>query len=212
MKNRVAIIGAGELGLQIIELLLESDKYEMFGFYDDSLPKNTNVVYDFKVLGNTNEILIDYHQDLFDYLIVAIGYNHMQKRSELFELFSKEISFATLIHSSCVVNRSASIEQGAIIYPGCILDKNVHIGQNVLLNLGVIISHDSVIEDHCFIAPGVKIAGFSSIEKACFVGIGAIVIDNIKINKNLIIGAGAVVVNDLIELGKYGGNPAKKLK
>jgi sugar O-acyltransferase (sialic acid O-acetyltransferase NeuD family) len=211
MKERVAIIGAGELGKQIQIFLQESYNYQLVGFYDDTLPKGSKIN-NIEVSGNREDILSDYQSGKFDSLMVAIAYKHMHVRKQLYEKFSGIIPFTTLIHPSCIISSSAIIGEGSVIYPGCIIDKNVVIGKNVLLNLGVIVSHDSVIGDHSFLAPGVRVSGFVKMEECCFSGTGSIFIDTINICPDVTIGAGSVIINDLTEKGVYAGNPSKKIR
>ena len=208
--KKVAIIGAGELGIQILHLLLESGEYEISGFYDDLIPLDTVLLDKYNVLNKTSEIMSDFNNMRFDVLAIGIGYKHMDKRKEFYDYFSKSIPFATIIHNSCIIHPTSIIEKGSVLYPGCIIDKNVHIGQNVLLNLGVIISHDSIIENNSFFAPSATLGGFVKIQESCFIGIGVNIIDNITITKEVILGAGALVINNIKKPGKYIGFPAKQ--
>jgi len=208
MKKKVAVIGGGDLGKQLLSLLKVDENSEFAGFYDDTLTKEDEK----HLLGGLNDIHADFKAGVFDYLMLAVGYKHMKFRAEFFNSVNQQIPFYTLIHASCIVHSSAIIGEGSVLYPGCIIDKNVVIGKNVLLNLGVIISHETVVGDHSFIAPGVRFSGFDQVGKSCFIGTGVIVRDNISIGDNITAGAGAVIIRNLEQKGIYVGNPAKKVK
>lgn len=210
MKQKLAIIGAGELGVQIANLASQGTNYDIFGFFDDIIKIGIKVD-KYKVIGNTKEILYSYDKGEFDVIIIAIGYKYLKDRKRLYlELFER-IPFATIIHPTCIIDPSAIIGSGVVLYQGCIIDKNVIIKDNVLINIAVVVSHDSCIGAHSFIAPRVVFSGFVQIMECCFLGTGTIVVDNITVSSNNYIGAGAVIINNIIEEGVYVGNPAKKL-
>jgi sugar O-acyltransferase (sialic acid O-acetyltransferase NeuD family) len=210
--KRLAIVGAGELGKQILNLVLNDTKYDVYGYFDDFVEVGTTVSLHYKVVGKIKDIFSWHQYHSFDCLILAIGYNHMELRKDIFNKFSSRIPFATFIHSSCIVDPTAKFGTGTILYPGCIIDKNVEIKDNVLVNLGVVVSHDSIICSHCFIAPGVVLSGFVKINEVCFVGTGVVFINNVSICQNNIIGAGTLINRDVTEPGVYVGNPAKKIR
>ena len=45
-----------------------------------------------------------------------------------------------------------------------------------------------------------------------FVGSGSVVAQGIEIADEVVIGAGSVVIKNIMELGTYAGNPARKIK
>ena len=211
--KKLAIIGAGELGLQIMELSKEStEEFNLIGFYDDYSKKGERVFERCQILGDLNDVQNDFNQGVFDYLFIAVGYKHMQSKKTIYERFVTKIPFATIIHKTSIVHKSAQLGQGVAIYPGCIIDRNVIIGDNVLLNLGVVLSHDAKIQSHSFFAPRVVVSGFVEIDELCFVGTGAIISDNLMVESNVIIGAGSVIIRSLKKDKTYVGNPAKEIK
>jgi len=210
--KRLAIIGAGELGKQILNLSLNNPEFVVVGFFDDTIATGTTITHGYKVIGTISDILALFNTDSFDSLVIAVGYNHMNARKSLFDTFSPIIPFATIIHSSCIIDSTAVIGPGTVLYQGCIIDRNVVIQDNVLLNLGVVVSHDSEICSHCFIAPRAVLSGFVTIHERCFIGTAAVVIDNITVHSSNIVGAGTLVNKDLTEKGVYVGNPVRKIR
>lgn len=209
--TRLAIIGAGELGLQLLDLSQNAtDEFDVVGFFDDTKETGT-LISNIPVIGGLKDIESSFQNSYFDMIVIAIGYKHMMFRDSLFTQFYSKIPFATIIHKSCLINSSAKIKQGSVIYPGCIIDKNVTIGRNVLLNLGVTVAHDTSIGDNSFLAPRVAISGFVNVGKSCFAGTNSTIIDNLTIGNNVIIGAGAVLIDNVDNDLKVVGNPAKKI-
>lgn len=209
--NRLAIIGAGDLGVQLANLALVTGQFQLVGFFDDTRVTN-ELVADRPVLGTIGEIEEFHSLGRFDCLVVAIGYKHLRARQAIYKSFAGRIPFATLIHPSAVIDPSCTIGEGTVVYPGCVLDMAVIIGENVLLNAGCVIAHHSAVETGCFFSPAVSVAGFVTIEKGCVLGIGTIVIDNIRVTSGVRTGAGAVVTRDLATRGLYLGIPAHLAK
>ena len=207
--KRLAIIGSGDLAKQIAHHAVHDRHYQIIGCFDDFIPKGeySNELF---ILGNLDSILDCFAKNLFDELIIGIGYNHMKLRNDLFNRFEKTIPFGTMIHSSCIIDKSAKLGKGTIIYPGCNIDMNAEIGNNCLLYNGCIIAHDSKVSNNTIFSPGVKIAGFCKIGKNIILGIGTIISDHIIIANDVKTGAGAVVVKNLDESGLYIGIPARK--
>lgn len=206
--KRVAIIGGGDLGLQLAHHAVATGMIDPVGFFDDTLPLRSKVG-GLPVLGGVDDVADAYGSGSFDALLIGIGYRHLALRHQLYERFSTRIPFATVIHPSAIVDPGCRIGPGSVVYPGCVLDMGVTIGANVLLNVGCVIAHDSSVGDGCFFSPAVKLAGFVRVEASSTLGIGTIVIDNVTIASGVRTGAGAVVVDSINEPGLYLGVPAR---
>ena len=205
--KKLALIGAGDLGLQLAHQARVGGGHTVAGFFDD-LCKTGDMVGGARVLGRIDQIETMHHNGNFDCLLVAIGYKHLDFRQSVFERFFGKIPFATLIHPSAIIDPTCTIEPGTVIYSGCILDMEVQIGCNVLLNTGCVIAHHSRIGAGCFLSPAVKLAGFVAVESQSTLGIGTVVIDNVTIASGVRTGAGAVVIDNLSTPGLYVGIPA----
>lgn len=213
--EKIAIVGAGEFGLQAVHLICEinrsNPKYEIIGWFDDTKTKGDEVN-SHMVLGGIEDIENLFCLGSFDKLFVAIGYNHLDFKEKLINRLKDKIPFLNIISQYAIVDQSAVMGINIMIYPGAIIDKDVKLNDGVTVNLGSIVSHNSTIGNSCFIAPGVTIAGFCNVGDCSFIGAGSTIIDNITINNNCKIGAGAVVVNSLLQSGLYIGIPAIKHK
>ena len=204
----LGIIGAGDLG-QLIAYHAISDKhYSAVVFFDDTKQKDT-LIDGHKVIGGIKNVVESYKLKLFDELIIAIGYKHMEFRQKVFlEMESSQIPFGAMLHSSSYIDKSCAIGKSVVVLPGCCLDRNAVIRDNVLLNVGCTIAHDTKIERHSFLSPRVSIAGFTVINESCVLGINSTIIDNIEIGKNIRIAGGTVVIKSLSKTGLYAGVPA----
>lgn len=207
----LAIVGSGDLGTLIAYHAINDKHYDSIVFFDDY--EIETEVNDYKVIGKIKDIESEFLKKKFNEIIIAIGYNHLQFKKELFEkLNAIKIPFANVIHSSSYIDASCKIGKGVFILPGCTLDRNVVIKNNTLLNTACAIAHDTEIGEHCFLSPRAAIAGFTIINELCVIGINSTIIDNITICSKTQVGAGAVVTKNITEPGLYVGIPAKKIK
>lgn len=209
--KRLAIIGAGDLGLQLAHLASMTGQYTLAGFFDDTRNAG-DVAAGAIVMGGVESIARLYAQDQFDCLVIAIGYKHLRARQAIYEQFAGKIPFANLIHPHAIIDPTCTLGEGTVVYTGCVLDMEAKIGANTLLNAGCVISHHSEVASGCFLSPAVSIAGFVTVEPGCVLGIGTIVIDNIRIAAGTRTGAGAVVTRSIDQPGLYLGVPARLAK
>lgn len=209
--KRLAIIGAGDLGLQLAHLATTTQQYALAGFFDDTRAAG-DVVAGAVVMGGVEAVAGLYAHDQFDCLVIAIGYRHLRARQTIYEQFAGKIPFANLIHPRAIIDPTCTLGEGAVIYTGCVLDMEAKIGANTLLNAGCVIGHHSEIASGCFLSPAVCVAGFVTVESGCVLGIGTIVIDNIRIAGGTRTGAGAVVTRSIDQPGLYLGVPARFAK
>lgn len=209
--KRLAILGAGDLGLQLSNLAASTGDYELAGFFDDTRHAG-DVVAGGSILGGFRDVRPRHAAGDFDHLIVAVGYKHMAVRCALYAEHAGTIPFARLVHPSATIDPDCRIGEGTAVYPGCVLDIGAELGPNVLLNAGCVIAHHSVIGSDCFVSPAVSIAGFVQVEPACVLGIGTVIIDGVRIARGSRTGAGAVVIGGIEKRGLYLGIPARFAK
>lgn len=207
--NRIAIIGAGDMGQQIAHMGLING-YNIVGYFDD-YHNIGNVIAGLPVLGSIEDIITK--KDKFDSIVIGIGYKHFNVRKQLYEwLVAENIYRQNIIDKRAIVDETAEVGDGSIVMSNVILDKGVRIGANVFVNIGSTIAHDSFIGNHSFVAPRVAIAGFTRIGECNFLGINSTVIDNITTADNVFIGGGGVVIKSIEEEGLYVGVPVRRIR
>lgn len=206
----LAIIGAGHLGQQIAHYAISDNHYDNIVFFDDYA--TVSHLNGYPILGNTADVLSAYDNNIFNDLIIGIGYKHLPVRKQFYEHFYGLIPFGTIIHSTTWVDPTAKIGDGCVIYPTCAIDAHTVIESNTILNIGCTIAHDTNIGKHCFLSPRVALAGFIKIEELCILGISATVIDNISIAASTQLGGGTIVIENINIPGLYVGNPQRFIK
>ncbi len=207
--KRIAIIGAGDLGLQFHHFISYYSNDKIVGWFDDTKRIGT-LISKVKVLGKIRDIPTK--KDNFDFIIIAIGYRHLILKIKLLkQLQYLEIPLYTFIHPTAIVDKSAFIAPGCFVYPNVVIDQHVKIERGCVLNISTIISHDTHIKECNFLAPGCMISGFVKVGSCCFLGTGTIIIDSIEVCDHVQTGAGSVVIKNLEQAGLYVGNPVRKI-
>jgi len=211
LKN-LAIIASAHLGQLIAHHAQNAKLYNVVGFFDDFKTKN-DVVDGYPILGGTKDIQEVFSQNIFDEIMIAVGYKHLQFRMNIFDFCKQNnIPVGKVIHPSSYIDSSCKIGDGAFILPGCVLDMNVVLHENVLLNTACTIAHDSTVGAHTFLSPRVAVAGFVNIGSCCNIGINTTIIDNITLAANTQTGGGTIVIKNIEKAGLYVGNPQRFIR
>ncbi|MDI6735001.1 MAG: acetyltransferase [bacterium] len=206
---RVIILGAGEQGRVVLNILTYDREHLVIGFID--VCNNPQIwktqVKGIEVLGGLS-LLPQLYKNKVEGAIVAFGNN--KRRVEL-AADVKRIGYLLInaIAPSAVISKCVTLGEGIVICPNVSINPDVKIGDNVIINTGAIVEHDCIIEDGVHIAPGVRLAGGVKVKKNAFVGIGATIIDDLIIGENSIIGAGAVIIRDVPDNVKVVGVPGR---
>jgi sugar O-acyltransferase (sialic acid O-acetyltransferase NeuD family) len=140
---------------------------------------------------------------------IAIGDNLLRKK--IYDsLQQKQLTPANAIHSSAVIDASATIaEQGVMIAANVTINPLATIGTGAICNTGCIIEHECAVGEFAHIGPGAVLCGNVKIGSGTFVGANAVIKQGITVGKNAMIGAGAVVVKDVPDNVTVMGIPAK---
>lgn len=130
-------------------------------------------------------------------------------RRKLYDLYSRHgFSFATLIHPSVLVSKSAIVEQGVVLQAGVSVSANSNIGAFVKINSCANVTHDVTVGDFSTIAPSAVVLSNSQIGEGCYIGANATVLPNRTICDGAVVGAGAVVTKNVDSKLTVMGNPA----
>jgi len=117
--------------------------------------------------------------------------------------------WATVIHPTAIVSRSAEIHPGAVVLAGAVVNPGASIGSHVIINTRAVIEHDCDIGRFACIAPGVILGGGVHVGESAFLGLAACVRDHVRIGAGVLVGMGAVVTRDFAEAATVLGNPAR---
>lgn len=214
--QKIVVFGTGGNCIDVAETILDLAAakpdlgFEFLGFLDDNSHLWGKDIHGFPVLGPlTDASKIEGAQ-----FVAAIGspHNFWRKSSILDRVGLPPERYATIIHPSAYVSRSATLGPGTVILQNVTIASNVRIGSHVMVLPQSVLSHDDVVGDESFITGGVSISGGVKIGKACYIGTGSCIKGNVSIDDHVLIGMGSVVLGDLAGGAIYVGNPARKLR
>lgn len=144
---------------------------------------------------------------------VAIANGEPFVRKAIYDkLNNNRVKMATLLDSSAIVSKSATIGDGVTIPAFCFVSSLAKIENNVTLNAGTMIGHEAVISENCVISSAVNVAGNCIIGKNTYIGMGCQIKQGTRIGEGAIIGMGSVVFSDIPDGVIALGNPARPMK
>ncbi|MCE7068989.1 acetyltransferase [Dyadobacter sp. CY327] len=210
MENPVLIFGAGDLGVQALDIFKRNNVL-VYGLLDDHKELHGKEFGDVSVLGNTDDSgflsILGSKCEAF----VAIGERSVRER--LVETLTEEYKTMPInaIHDSALISEMATIGHGNLIGARVTVGAKSKIGQHCLVQTAAVVDTWVQVGDYVTIGAGAIINDRVKIGDGVFIGSGAIIVAGIEIGKNARIGAGSVVVENVPAKATYFGNPARKI-
>ena len=160
---------------------------------------------------------LEWRGDIDDYrpldgeaVIVAIG-DPAARRAVVSRLRERGALFATLIHPTAVIARSAVLGEGVVVCPQSVISADARVGDFVAVNVLSSIGHDVKLGAYTTLSSHVDLTGFVQTGEGVFFGSGAKVLPKLTIGARAKIGAGATVMRSVAEDAVIYTAPAKKL-
>jgi sugar O-acyltransferase (sialic acid O-acetyltransferase NeuD family) len=209
--NVLAIIGAGGLGRDLLELVRQvneiENRWDEIAFINNGEPADDIEGLKVYALEDFGE---KYKSDNAE-AIVAVGEPWL--RQKIFkDIKDNNLGMPTIIHPNVHVPESALIGKGTIISQGGFVGNNCHIGENVLLMANAIVGHDNVIEEGSIVSANCHIGGMSWVKEYAYIGAGAVIKESIRVGKFSIVTMGSAVFNDVSDEMMVMGCPARAVR
>ncbi|NQX81169.1 MAG: acetyltransferase [Flavobacteriaceae bacterium] len=211
MKKDIVLIGAGGHCKSCIDVIEQTDKYNIVGIVDkEELKGNFILGYEIKWTDDDLEELSTKYNDF----VITIGQIETSKiRKRIFEeLKNLKVNIPSIISPLAYVSKHSTIGEGTMIFHGAIVNAGVTIGNNCIINTKSLIEHDSVIGSDCHISTNTVVNGGVDIGNNVFVGSGSVTKEAITIVSNVIVGGASFIRKSIQKEGVYSGNPTKKYK
>lgn len=208
MSRRVAIVGAGDHGRVIAELVsaLRWGAVIIEPRAADDVPQTSPPP--LSVDGSLENP--EAWRDRIDGFVVALGDN--RRRSEVWErCLALGLAPITLVHPRAIVLGGARLEDGAQVCAAAVVGSDARVAGNAIVNTGATVDHDVVVESHAFVGPGCHLAGRVTVAEGAFLGTGAVVIPGRRIGAWAVVGAGAAVIEDVVDGARVAGVPARRI-
>jgi sugar O-acyltransferase (sialic acid O-acetyltransferase NeuD family) len=211
MRKSLAIIGAGALGIEVMELADEASFYN----------KGLVMKYSEKFFVDSNKVSLSKFRSDEEFLMSAVNPNYLiavaspTRREQISKKYrSAGATAISAISKRAHVSSLATIGIGSIVQKFSTISSNTIVGEFLITNFHAYIGHDCRIGHFVTISPGVSIGGNVHIADSVFIGAGATIkngtIQNpLKIGDSAVIGMGAVVTKDVPAFSVVVGNPAR---
>ena len=196
-REPLFLIGGGYGSYQVLELILDSGKYFLEGYFDDNDDNKLDLL-GIKKFGNADEDSII--KALKDYKVknitIAISNNPLI-RSKFENLGNNNINLVTLVHSSAIIGNNVKIGEGSTVFGG------VHIGPDTEIGKMAFISSNSTIEHHNKIGkafccgPNFSSSGIVEIGDFVRTGINVGVEPFVKIGERVVLASGVIVTKNI---------------
>lgn len=185
----LVLVGGGGHGVVVAEAALEGGT-RLTGYIDDRAQVDLDDLA--PRLGGLG--CLD-HEEIVRMHPVILALGDLRRRRSLIPRLPPP--YATIIHPTAVVSKSARIESGAFIGPRAVVHSRARIGAHAIINTGAIVEHDCAIGENAHLAPGVVLGGNVHVGVDALVGLSACAIPGVRIGDRAVIGAGAAVVKDV---------------
>ncbi|MBB6674816.1 acetyltransferase [Cohnella nanjingensis] len=193
-RQALILIGAGGHGKVVAEAAAATGRYRVAAFADDKYEQE-------KVEGGILRVPVADVQRLLGrlddvQLILAVGNNVVRRRLEA-RLGLSADWYATVVHPSAVISKSATIGRGTVVLAGAILNADAVVGRHAIVNTKAVVEHDCAVGDYTHVSPAAALAGGVTLEAGAQVGIGACVLPGLTVGAWSTLGAGATAIRDV---------------
>jgi acetyltransferase EpsM len=206
-RQRLAILGAGSFAEEVADLVSEMPQHELVAFVEGTDRSRCA-----ERLAGLPVVWIDDVAELASSCRAVCAVGTPRRKGFIRRAAARGLDFATVVHPSARVSRTATLGPGTIVSAGSIIGAHTTIGEHVIINRGCLIGHHTAIGDCTTISPGANIAGRVRVGGGCYVGMGAIILDGLAIGRDTVVGAGAVVTRDVPDDVRVVGVPARAVK
>jgi sugar O-acyltransferase (sialic acid O-acetyltransferase NeuD family) len=207
-KPEIFIFGASDHARVVIDIVELEGRYRIAGLFDSFKPRGTRVM-GYEVLGD-EDAAERYAHDGLATCIMGIGDNATRRRIG-WELKDRipQLQFATAVHPSSNLSRSADLGPGAIVMARCYVGLNTRIGEGAVIATNSIFEHDGVMGAYSTLGAGSTTGGHVTLGEGAAVCLGVTIIHGIQIGANTVIGAGGIVIDDIPANVVAYGSPAR---
>jgi len=202
----LVLVGGGRFALEIATYVLDlapATGLRIIGIIDDSRPDLADFPDAPALLGG----IADWQPG--DQLhLLAIGEPVVRwKIAKALE--ARGARFATLIHPTAYVAKSATISSGAVVAPLSFVGPKAVVGAHAALNVQCALGHDAVLGRASVLSPGAKVNGGARIGEATLLGAQAAIAPGVSLGSFAKLSAGSVLTGDLPDGSLAVGNPAR---
>ncbi|WP_020526899.1 acetyltransferase [Flexithrix dorotheae] len=212
MKKLIIMGGMGNgsvVASTVEDINMVNKEWEILGFLNDF---ETEPINSYPILGKiTKEEVEKFISDpdvYFFYALISVKLNH-KFLSKLLDLEIPDEKFATVIHPTAVVSKSARIGHGVCIQPFVSVGPNVVINNHIQIFGQSLIGHNAILKNYSYVANNACIGASLVLDEGAYLGTNCTTIENIRIGKWAVVGMGSVIIKSVEDYAKVVGNPGR---
>ena len=183
MKN-IVIIGAGDLGKEVVWLIEDINKqsptYLILGFLDDDVAKSEGEFYGYKVLGTIDQ-LEEINKRIPLSAVIAIQDGNIRKK--IVDEHEEFNAWEAIVHPTAVIASTSPIGEGTIVFPQVTVSVDTILGKFNLYYIHSTICNDGIVGDYVSVMSGVSVSERVDIGDGCFLESGSTVPPHKRIGK-----------------------------
>jgi acetyltransferase EpsM len=213
--DKIIIIGGKGSAVVVAEQIYDAQKkgaeVSLLGFAFDDESFGSEIA-GFPIVSKTHEVYEKY-KDAEDVKFIYQLYRPDLMKERIDLLLSYQIPedrFATFIHPSVIISRSAKIGYGTAIMANCVINSFAVIANHCTIHSNSLIGHDTQMGDYNFIAAHNVIGSNNRIGNANFIGLNSTCNNYINIGDYCFVGMASNVIKSINSNTKVYGNPAKE--
>jgi UDP-3-O-[3-hydroxymyristoyl] glucosamine N-acyltransferase len=167
MSDRIALVGAGPLALNVAGIVEKLPQYELVGFIDHG----PSPIADIDVVGDDSAL-----GDLFDAgvrkLVVCIG-DPERRMLVARQLLERGFELPPVLHPGADLGLGVNVAIGCVIFPGVTILPRVEIGAFCVVEAQVFIGHDSTVGAGCLLGARALVGNHAVLGEGVRLGMGA---------------------------------------
>ena len=196
MKN-IVIIGAGDLGKEVVWLIEDINKreptYVILGFLDDDKDKFGGEFYGYKVLGSVSD-LEAINSRTQSSAVIAIQNGNVRKK--IVEEHHSFNSWESIIHPTAVIASTSPVGIGSVVFPQVTVSVDTKLGDFNLYYIHSTICNDCKIGNYVSIMSGASVSERAEVGDECFLAAGSCVYPHKRLGSRVEVGVEATASRD----------------
>lgn len=208
MRERLLIVGAGELGREVLNWALQVPparrSWDIQGFLDEQADRLDRFELPAGIVGSPDHHVILEH----DRMVVAIA-DADQRRAMVERLAGRGARFTSIIHPKAIIGLNNRWGVGCLICPGVVVTTNVTIGDHVILRSHAGLGHDAVVESYCTLQTHSQMAAGSRLAAGALLGARAVMMPGTVVGPGARVDLNSAVLENIPAQTRVAGVPAR---
>lgn len=215
--DKIVIIGGKGSAVVIAEQIYDTQKktgtVELLGFAFDDESFGTEIN-GFPIVCKTYDAYSKYkHDETVKFIFALYRPDLIKERIALRDSYGiPRERYATFVHHTAYVARSALIGYGCVILANAVINSNVTLGDFNTVQSNTLIGHDSSVGNSNFFAAHSAIGSNTVIGDANFFGLNTSVNNYINIGNYVFVGMASNVIKGIGDEKMVYGNPAREVE